>query len=352
MRIYRILNPNKMKIVTIHTEKTQNIFEELNRNFGGKVTYDLGEYALEVDNNFAKGSIIGASFNDTISYVQFDMTFLTDVRMDILNVKSSPVYFAYCSKGSLSHSFGFTDEEQKFKTFQTAIVTSEENEDNVLFFEKDKKTKFTLIIVGTRVEEQNIMHSLNQKVKETFFESNAVKNFFYIGSYNVKIAEKIEQLNAITQTGIVRNLLKEGILRIILAMEIQQHTDDLNALGKETNCLTLKEMEEIKELSEAIKANPEEAFTIKSLSKKAGLSPNKLQEGFKMIHNRTVNDYITHMRVLKAEILIRTSDLNISEIVYCIGFTSRSYFSKIFKEKFNCSPKEYKFNLNPLAITA
>lgn len=341
-----------MKIVTINTEKTQNIFEELNTNLGGKVTFDLDEYTLETNNSFAKGSIIGASFNDNISYVQFDMTFSVDVRMDIINVNSSPIYFAYCSKGNLSHSFGVTGEERKFKTFQTAIVASKENQDNVLFFEKDKNTKFTLIIVGTQNYGQNQMHSLNQKVKETFFENSAVQDFFYVGSYNLKIAEKIEQLNAITQTGIVRNLLKEGILRIILAMEIQQHTDDQSAFSKDANCLTLREMEEIKELSEAIKANPEEAFTIKSLSKKSGLSPNKLQEGFKMIHNRTVNDYITHMRVLKAEILIRTSDLNISEIVYCIGFTSRSYFSKIFKEKFNCSPKEYKFNLNPLAITA
>lgn len=340
-----------MKIVTINTEKIENIFEELTLNVGGKVTFDLDEYTLEVNNSFAKGSIIGASFNDDISYVQFDMTFSADVRMNILNLKSSPVYFAYCSKGNLSHSFGITGEERKLKTFQTAILSSKQDQEHVLFFEKDKKTKFTLIIVGTHVT-VNQTHSLNENVRETFFGKNTVEDFFYIGSYNLRIAEKIEQLNAVTQSGIVRNLLKEGILRIILAMEIQQHTDDLAAATKDTNCLTLREMEEIKELSEAIKANPEEPFTIKSLSKKSGLSPNKLQEGFKMIHNRTVNDYITHMRVLKAEILIRTSDLNISEIVYCIGFTSRSYFSKIFKQKFNCSPKEYKFNLNPLAITA
>jgi AraC-like DNA-binding protein len=340
-----------MKIVTIHTEKIQNIFEELNANFGGKVTFDVDEYTLEVNNNFVKGSISGASFNDNISYVQFDMTFSVDLKLNVINGISSPLYFAYCSKGNLSHSFGIHGEEHKLKTFQTAIVTSKLNQDNVLFFEKDKKTKFTLIIVGTQPEGSQA-NSLSQMVRETFFQDNLNEEFFYAGSYNLKIGEKIEQLNAVTQTGIVRNLLKEGILRIILAMEIQQHTDDINSFSKEANCLTLREMEEIKELSETIKANPEEPFTIKSLSKKSGLSPNKLQEGFKMIHNRTVNDYITHMRVLKAEILIRTSDLNISEIVYCIGFTSRSYFSKIFKQKFNCSPKEYKFNLNPLAVTA
>ncbi|MBF4516649.1 helix-turn-helix transcriptional regulator [Flavobacterium sp. ANB] len=340
-----------MKIVEINTERINNIFEELALNVGGKVTFDLDEYTLEVNNNFAKGSIIGSSFNDDISYIQFDMTFAVDVRMNITNLKASPVYFAYCSKGNLSHSFGILGEERKLKTFQTAILSSKEDQEHVLFFEKDTKTKFTLIIVGTQTGNKQT-NCLNEKVKETFFDENTPEDFFYLGSYNLRIAEKIEQLNAINQKGIVRNLLKEGILRIILAMEIQQHTDDLLAASKDANCLTLREMEEIKELSEAIKANPEEAFTIKSLSKRSGLSPNKLQEGFKMIHNRTVNDYITHMRVLKAEILIRTSDLNISEIVYCIGFTSRSYFSKIFKQKFNCSPKEYKFNLNPLAITA
>jgi AraC-like DNA-binding protein len=341
-----------MKTVTISTEKIKDIFETLALNLGGKVSFDLDEYTLDVNNSFTKGSIIGASFNDDISYVQFDMTFFADVKMNITNLKSAPVYFAYCSKGNLSHSFGVVGEERKLKTFQTAILSSKENQENVLFFEKDKRTQFTLILVGTQVEVKNQINSLNEKVKETFFGENGNDDFFYIGSYNLRIAEKIEQLNAVTQTGIVRHLLKEGILRIILAMEIQQHTDDLASASKDSNFLTLREMEQIKELSEAIKANPEEAFTIKSLSKKSGLSPNKLQEGFKMIHNRTVNDYITHMRVLKAEILIRTSDLNISEIVYCIGFTSRSYFSKIFKQKFNCSPKEYKFNLNPLAITA
>ena len=342
-----------MKTVTIHNDKIKNIFEELTLGLGGKIIFDSDEYALEINNDFAKGSIVGSSFSDAISCLQFDMIFSEDVRIGIGNPNISPVYFAYCSKGTLSHSFGISGVERKLKKFQTAIVSSRQNDDNILFFEKNTNTRVTLIVVGTQNMDSIENNFFNQKVKETFFEKNLSGNFFYVGSYNLKIAEKIEQLNAVTQTGIVRNLLKEGILKIILAMEIQQHSDDMNNnYLKETNCLTLKEMEEIKKLSDLIKATPEEQFTIKSLSKLSGLSPNKLQEGFKMIHDRTVNDFITHMRILKAEILIKNSDLNISEIVYCIGFTSRSYFSKIFKQKFNCSPKEYKFNQHQLAITA
>ena len=341
-----------MKTVTIHHDKIKNIFEELTLSLGGKIIFDSDEYALEISNTFAKGTIVGSSFSDSISCLQFDMIFSEDVKICIGNPSISPVYFAYCSKGSLSHSFGMSGVDRKLKKFQTAIVSSKQNEDNILFFEKNTNTKVTLIVVGTQNADSLENNFFNHKVKEIFFEKTTADNFFYVGSYNLKIAEKIEQLNAVTQTGIVRNLLKEGILKIILAMEIQQHSDDMNNFSRETNCLTLKEMEEIKKLSDLIKENPEEQFTIKSLSKKSGLSPNKLQEGFKMIHDRTVNDFITHMRILKAEILIKNSDLNISEIVYCIGFTSRSYFSKIFKQKFNCSPKEYKFSQNQLAITA
>lgn len=340
-----------MKTITINTDKINNIFEELTTCFKGNISYDSDEYTLNVNTNFAKGSIVGSSFSDTIYCLQFDMVFSEDTTISIANPHISPVYFAYCSKGSLAHSFGFAGVQRKLKKFQTAIVSSRQDENNILLFEKNVTTKLTLIVVGTQASKTQ-HNSLNLKVKETFFEKPDVENFFYVGSYNLKIAEKIEQLNAVSQTGIVRNLLKEGVLKIILAMEIQQHSDDMQNPVKEVNGLTMREMEEIKKLSDMIQKNPEEQFTIKSLSKSSGLSPNKLQEGFKMIHDRTVNDFITQMRIEKAEILIRNSDLNISEIVYCIGFTSRSYFSKIFKQKYNCSPKEYKFKQSPLAITA
>lgn len=53
-----------------------------------------------------------------------------------------------------------------------------------------------------------------------------------------------------------------------------------------------------------------------------------------------------------AEKLIKTTDLNISQIVYTIGLSSRSYFSKIFKEKYKCSPREYENNRVHMEVLA
>jgi AraC-like DNA-binding protein len=58
------------------------------------------------------------------------------------------------------------------------------------------------------------------------------------------------------------------------------------------------------------------------------------------------------VRVEKGEELIKTSDMNISQIVYSVGFSSRSYFSKIFRQKYNCSPKEYKEKQQSMALSA
>ncbi|MGY8914689.1 MAG: helix-turn-helix domain-containing protein, partial [Flavobacteriales bacterium] len=139
-------------------------------------------------------------------------------------------------------------------------------------------------------------------------------------------------------------------VHMILAMEIQQHSDDLESLESNRGSLTKREMEDVHEISEFIKNYPEIQYTLKYLSNKSGLSPAKLQEGFKLMHERTVTDFIRNVRVEAAEHLIKTTDLNISEVVYTVGLTSRSYFSKIFKEKYNCSPKQYQDHQNTLAI--
>jgi AraC-like DNA-binding protein len=81
------------------------------------------------------------------------------------------------------------------------------------------------------------------------------------------------------------------------------------------------------------------------LSLESGLSQAKLQEGFKLLYARTVTEYIRHARLEAARDYLSNSDMNISQVVYTIGFSSRSYFSKIFKNKYGISPSEFHANV-------
>lgn len=53
----------------------------------------------------------------------------------------------------------------------------------------------------------------------------------------------------------------------------------------------------------------------------------------------TVNKYIQQEKLEAAKDLLISSDHNVSQIVSMIGLNNRSYFSKIFKERYGVSPK-------------
>ena len=47
-------------------------------------------------------------------------------------------------------------------------------------------------------------------------------------------------------------------------------------------------------------------------------------------------------RLIKAKELLITTDIRVSNIGYDVGFTSPSYFTKCFREKYGMTPNEYR----------
>jgi two-component system response regulator YesN len=63
---------------------------------------------------------------------------------------------------------------------------------------------------------------------------------------------------------------------------------------------------------------------------------------FKQAAGETFVDYLTHLRIHKARLLLRDENLSIAEISNLVGFADQSYFDKRFKEHFGKSPREYR----------
>src|SRR5690606_28439653 len=80
---------------------------------------------------------------------------------------------------------------------------------------------------------------------------------------------------------------------------------------------------------------------VAKIAKRVGLNQNTLQNGFQYLYKTSVNEYIKNYRIEKARELLEESDLNITEITYKIGISSRSYFSKLFKAHYGITPKQY-----------
>ncbi|WP_372752533.1 helix-turn-helix domain-containing protein [Mariniflexile sp.] len=338
-----------MNTISITSNKLSTIFEQIQKQLGGELQIKSKECRLEINNEVAKGFVSGISVEPAISYIEYDIVLKEAVTLTYRHDNSNSVHFGYCSKGSLMQSFGKNGERNKLEQFQTGIFSNSAKNKTYLFFEKNEEVKVSMITVDVlSVSDKELKNHL----QNTFLINQENNQLAYIGSLNLKISEKIEHLNSINQKGLIRNLLINSTVYLILALELEQHKDDLMNAENSLSSLSQSDMEALRDISEFIRNYPEIQYSLKYLSKKSGLSPIKLQEGFKIMHNRTVTDFIRNVRVEAAENLIRTSELNISEIVYTIGLTSRSYFSKIFKAKYNCSPKHYQNSQNRLAITA
>jgi AraC-like DNA-binding protein len=186
--------------------------------------------------------------------------------------------------------------------------------------------------------------SLNKKLHEVFVDTDHENRFANFGTLNLKMAALIKKLQKVKGKGMLRILKIESIVYEILSFHIQQHNTLLAGVVLPTSLLK-KELKIIVKFSAIVLKNPEKEYSLEALSIQSGLTQSKLQDGFKFLYNRTVTEYIRHVRLESARDLIKNTDLNISQIVYAIGFSSRSYFSKIFREKYDITPNQFRKKL-------
>ncbi|MBB4802377.1 AraC-like DNA-binding protein [Flavobacterium nitrogenifigens] len=78
------------------------------------------------------------------------------------------------------------------------------------------------------------------------------------------------------------------------------------------------------------------------LGEELGISRVKCYRIFKETLNQSPSDILMSLRLQKAEVLLKTKRLNISEISFECGYNDPKYFGRSFKKYFGKTPKEFK----------
>jgi AraC-like DNA-binding protein len=336
-----------MKTITIEAKSTEGTVKQIQKAIGGTFTERWGEHILVVDNEIAKGTISFITFDWGGSLLEYNITFYDDIKMVMDASLFNPIHFMYATEGHFYHKFKVENNKRKIEQFQPAIITSKDDGYNHGYFDKDVKTHLNIIQIS-RIEfinkRLNDASMLNKSLYEVFHDEQHENVFAYIGTFNLKIANLIKRLNAIKQKGMIRIMMKEGIVYQILSAHMLQHTRDINRKRKPHTSLTKKELNSVRKIGQKILKDVSKDYTVDDLALESGLSQAKLQEGFKILYRRTVIEYLRHVRLEEARDLLNNTDYNISQVVYSIGFSSRSYFSKIFKRKYGISPSKFLAN--------
>ncbi len=93
---------------------------------------------------------------------------------------------------------------------------------------------------------------------------------------------------------------------------------------------------------EIINVNIEDtAFDVSKLENQLNMSKMQLYRKLKGVSNLGPNEFIRNIRLKKSMTLLKTTNQNISEIAYSVGFSDPAYFTRCFRKEFGKAPTEY-----------
>lgn len=101
----------------------------------------------------------------------------------------------------------------------------------------------------------------------------------------------------------------------------------------------------LKKLFKYVQNHYHEPIHVTEMAEMCNMNYSYFSRYFKKITGKTFVEYANYIRLTEAEKLLLTTDLNITQIAFATGFTSASYFIKIFKRYRGISPNKMKNHL-------
>jgi len=83
-------------------------------------------------------------------------------------------------------------------------------------------------------------------------------------------------------------------------------------------------------------------LSIEEISRLAGLSLSSFKREFQKHFHQSPGQYLQAKKIERAQQLLETSELTVSEVAYEVGYNDPSYFSRVFKTRTGHSPHHFQ----------
>lgn len=109
--------------------------------------------------------------------------------------------------------------------------------------------------------------------------------------------------------------------------------------------------EAIKQAQEHIEKNYQEKITVDDLAQRAAVSRRSFERRFKQATDNTVIEYLQRVKVEAAKRSFESTRMNISEVMFNVGYTDSKAFRNVFKKITGLTPIEYRNKYNKEIIS-
>ncbi|HEY2068401.1 MAG TPA: AraC family transcriptional regulator [Rhizomicrobium sp.] len=106
--------------------------------------------------------------------------------------------------------------------------------------------------------------------------------------------------------------------------------------------LSASDMQRLFSAKRTIAEQFEKKLTLDSIGRACGLNRAKLTRGFKTVFGTSIAEALSEERLLRASVLLQTTNKPVSNIGYEAGYLNNASFTRAFARRFGVCPSEYR----------
>lgn len=123
----------------------------------------------------------------------------------------------------------------------------------------------------------------------------------------------------------------EEIKALVIEMFIYMYRNYAITIKDGESDFDKKHFDLVKEIIRYVRLHFAEELTIEDICKKVSFSPSHISHCFKAVTSQTLIGYINFVRCENAQHLLKTGDYSVQDCANMCGFSTLSYFSRIYK---------------------
>ena len=304
---------------------------------------DNNEICIDIPDTLGSGYIKAITFDFGLGVLEVDCKLNQTVELSLDNDLVQPLKMIFNREAAFEHRFAEIEEKHNIEHLENAILSCNGKHAHIFKIPANEPICMLSLEINRKLFEKKIeafLSEMDENLEQLFKDVNGINLFYYKSYYSLEIAKFLEEFTDCDLSGFMRSVYLEGKAYEILTEQLKQYLDDLNDPGTR-KILRQSTVNKIKEAANIIREEIDNVPNILALSHRVGLNQNTLQNGFNILYKTSVNQFVKNERIELAKELLETSDLNVTQVTYKIGINSRSYFSKLFKERYGVSPKAY-----------
>lgn len=154
-----------------------------------------------------------------------------------------------------------------------------------------------------------------------------------------KLAEYIDCILDAHQLSYVDELRRSGYLLMLFSELIEDYSKNV---PDDVSKTSLSENVYVKQAMDYIGQHYREKIKINEIADKIGVNRSYLTSSFKKMMGCSPQEYLVNLRMEKAKALLLKTGMQIHAIAASVGYEDQLAFSKIFKQHYGLSPKNYR----------